>query len=153
MDGGKYQIHNEGPMKGLIIGDDHDIHLHFPGVGDDSARPSPLEQVWLVPYRRNPFFTGRKALLEGLHDRFMTQRTAVLCQGQAISGLGGIGKTQIAVEYAYRHRQEYRWVLWVSAATRETIIADFVTIAERLQLPERSAAEQDKIITAVASWL
>src|ERR1700676_3417326 len=95
MDEGKYQIHDEGPIQGPIIGEDNKITQNFYGSGSALTRPSPLEQVWLVPYRRNPFFTRRKALLEGLHDRLMTQRTAVLSQGQAISGLGGIGRRRV----------------------------------------------------------
>ena len=67
--------------------------------------------------------------------------------------LGGIGKTQVAVEYAYQHRDEYRFVLWASAATHETLISAFVKIAERLQLPERTLQEQDKIVEAVLHWL
>jgi hypothetical protein len=86
----------------------------------------PALQIWTDPYRRNPFFTGREDLLTRLHDRLTQTRAAVLTQPQAISGLGGIGKTQTAVEYAYR------FVLWVSAATRETLLAGFVTLADLL---------------------
>jgi hypothetical protein len=52
--------------------------------------------------------------------------------------MGGIGKTQTALEYAYRHRQEYKDVLWVNASTHETLVADFAGIAGLLDLPERS---------------
>ena len=78
------------------------------------------ERVWMVSYRRNPFFTGRDALLTRMHERFMQDRAAVLMQGQVIHGLGGVGKTQIAVEYAYRYQDMYRCVLWVSAASEDT---------------------------------
>ena len=88
---------------------------------------------WNVPYRRNPFFTGREQLLEHLHDRLTVNKTAALTQAQAISGLGGIGKTQIALEYAYRHRDEYRTVLWATADSRESLILDFVAFANLLR--------------------
>jgi tetratricopeptide (TPR) repeat protein/nucleoside phosphorylase len=109
--------------------------------------------VWNVPYGRNPFFTGREDLLQQLHDRLMTHRSAVLTQAQAVSGLGGIGKTQTAVEYAYRYQQAYQYVLWIRAATRATLTADFVTIAGLLHLPEQDEQDQARVVAAVRNWL
>jgi hypothetical protein len=60
----------------------------------------------------------------------------------------GIGKTQIAVEYAYRYRDEYHIVLWVRAAARDSLIADFVTIAGLLHLPEKDEQDQKIVIAA-----
>lgn len=128
---------------------DASVHIH-PQTPISSVLP---ERVWMVPYRQNAFFTGREQLLNDLHTRFMKDRSTVLTRGQAITGLGGIGKTQIAMEYAYRYREEYRFVLWVSAATRETLVANVTRIADRLQLPERTLQEQEKIVAAVLHWL
>ncbi|GHO78144.1 hypothetical protein KSD_59150 [Ktedonobacter sp. SOSP1-85] len=111
------------------------------------------EHVWMVPYRRNPLFTGREQILQQLYNSFLTDRAAVLTQGQAISGLGGIGKTQIVVEYAYRHREDYRFVLWVNAASLSTLTADFLSIAQHLQLPQRVEQEEELIVAAVRHWL
>src|SRR5579859_1793915 len=65
-------------------------------------------KVWNIPYPKNIFFTGREALLQQLHDTLVSDRTAILTPPCAISGLGGIGKTQIAIEYAYRYYAKYR---------------------------------------------
>ena len=110
-------------------------------------------RFWNVPYRRNPYFTGREDLLSRLHEFLHSGKVTALSQPQAISGLGGIGKTQTAVEYAYRSRGHYQAVLWASAATRETLISDFVALAALLQLPERDVADQGKVVAAVKSWL
>src|SRR5262249_37801675 len=70
-------------------------------------------QLWNVPYRRNPFFTGRDQVLEDLHKALREGSRAALTQAAAISGLGGIGKTQTALEYAYRYKEGYNAVFWV----------------------------------------
>src|SRR5438105_9002301 len=79
--------------------------------------------------------------------------TTALTQPQAISGLGGIGKTQTAIEYAYRYRSDYKAVLWVTADTRETLVSDFLNIAHLLNLPEKDAQDQSEVVVAVKRWL
>ncbi len=120
-----------------------------------SSPPSSAEKpqsAWNVPYHRNPFFTGREVILSQLLD-YLTKKATALSRPQAISGLGGVGKTQIAVEYAYRYRDAYRYVLWANAATRETLIADYTMLASRLHLPQQNEPDQGKLAAAVMRWL
>ena len=64
--------------------------------------------------------------------------------------MGGVGKTQLALEYAHRgYREVYRTVLWVNAANR-TIGGEYGELADLLELPER---EPDRRIQAVKMWL
>jgi tetratricopeptide (TPR) repeat protein/transcriptional regulator with XRE-family HTH domain len=111
------------------------------------------ELIWNVPYRRNPFFTGRQAVLEYLHETLTSKRTAALTQTQAISGLGGIGKTQTAVEYTYRYQGDYPTVLWARADSREVLVSDFVSIAGLLNLPEQKDPDQSHAVNACKRWL
>jgi tetratricopeptide (TPR) repeat protein len=111
------------------------------------------QTIWNVPYRQNPFFTGREHLLKQLHERLTTTRATALTQAQAISGLGGIGKTQTAIEYAYLYRSDYHFILWVNAVTQTALIADFVTLATLLQLPEKDEQDQQVVVAAVKRWL
>ena len=110
-------------------------------------------RVWTVPFTRNPFFTGREPLLALLHEQLSTVRMAALTQAQALYGLGGIGKTQTASEYAFRYGDEYTHVFWTRAATRETLAADFVKLAQLLDLSEKDGQNQPQIVAAVKHWL
>jgi tetratricopeptide (TPR) repeat protein len=112
-----------------------------------------LQQVWNVPYPRNPFFTGREELLFRLRDQLQAGQAAALSQPQAISGLGGIGKTQLALEYAYRYRQDYQAVLWAQADTRENLTSSYLTIAALLNVSEKSEQESARVIATVKAWL
>jgi hypothetical protein len=120
----------------------------------ESAARKALPPIWNIPYPRNPFFLGRDKLLERLHTQLQSGETTALSQSpQAISGLGGIGKTQLAVEYAYRYAHEYQAILWARAETREELIASYSALATLLKLPERMASDQDKMLVAVKEWL
>ena len=112
-----------------------------------------LSPYWYVPFQRNPLFTGREEILETLHTRLHVEKMVSLTQSYALRGLGGIGKTQIALEYAYRHALEYSAIFWIDAETIEHIMTSLLRIAELLQLPERREADQQRIVAAVQRWL
>ena len=103
--------------------------------------------VWNVPFRRNLIFTGRDDVLLHLYDVLQTEQIVALC------GLGGIGKTQTAIEYAYSFRNDYAAVLWIQAQTRETLAADMIALAHFLNLPLKDEIAQEYIIDAVKLWL
>src|SRR6266851_9043658 len=113
----------------------------------------PLPPLWNVPLQRNSFFTGQEDLLVRLATILHSDQKTALTQPQAIAGLGGIGKTQLALEYAYRHRQDYHAILWGRADTREALISTFVSIARLLDLPEKDEKDQMVIVEAVKTWL
>lgn len=111
------------------------------------------DHLWNVPFPRNPFFVGREEILQHLYDQLGQEHAPFLTQSLVLSGLGGIGKTQIALEYAYRYRQDYHFIFWLAAETTESVMTSLQSIADLLQLPERQATEQPLMVAAVRQWL
>jgi tetratricopeptide (TPR) repeat protein len=123
-------------------------------LASSPPRPQPpMQPLWNVPYPRNPLFTGREHILERLARTLNSGETTELAQAQAISGLGGIGKTQTAIEYAYRFRSTYQAVLWARADKHENLVLEYVAIARLLHLPEQQQQDQPRIVEAVKQWL
>jgi hypothetical protein len=118
-----------------------------------SAPRAALPAIWNIPYPRNPFFLGRESELLRIRQDLQTGQAMALSQPQAISGLGGIGKTQLALEYAYRYHQDYMAVLWARAESTEALISSYVTLATLLRPPEHEAKEQEVTVQAVKRWL
>ncbi len=118
-----------------------------------STPHSSLPPIWMIPYPRNPFFLGRDKLLSQIYEQMHASRATTLSQAQAISGLGGIGKTQIAIEYAYRYSQDYQVVLWAHAESIDTLNTSYFQIATKLNLPKEMIREQDVLVQAVKNWL
>ncbi|XMN10858.1 FxSxx-COOH system tetratricopeptide repeat protein [Streptomyces griseobrunneus] len=82
---------------------------------------------------RNLHFTGRDAALGELRQRLTSGHEGAV---QVIHGLGGVGKTQLAVEYAYRYRSEYRLVAFMDAEDPDLVPTQFASLAQELGLAE-----------------
>ncbi len=119
--------------------------------GSTVPAAGPLPPIWNVPHRRNPSFTGREELLAGIEAALAADGHAALTQ--AIVGLGGVGKTQLALEYAYRHAEDYQAIWWVRAEEPTQLAAEYAALASPLDLPEKAAVDQSAAVDAVRRWL
>ena len=102
--------------------------------------PRTIPPVWRVP-TRNASFTGRNEVLEKLHDQLIGKSTAVVLP-VALHGQGGVGKTQVAQEYAHRFMADYDLVWWVPSEQRDLINPSLAELAPHLGVrPADSTAE------------
>lgn len=109
-----------------------------------------LPHVWGDVPPRNPNFTGREDLLRQLHRQLRAEReTAVL--PQALHGMGGVGKSQLAIEYVHRHSRDYELVWWISAEQEGQILTALTDLAQRLKLD--ASTEANSAVPAVREAL
>lgn len=121
-------------------------------VKQKPGQPAPFPPIWNVPYRYTFFFTGRDRIVEHLFTSFTSERHSGTVPVHALSGLGGLGKTQTAVEYAYRYRQHYRTVLWMRAETEDNLFASFKSAAELLKRPAANVLDTQSLLLSMMEW-
>ena len=117
----------------------------FPGKAEEAPAARPpfppnLPPVWNVPHLRNPNFTGREETLKNLRDILSSGDTAALT---ALHGLGGVGKTQIALEYVYRFASDYSLVWWLPSEEPAALSSTYAALAVELGLAPADAPIKD----------
>ncbi|MCB0258175.1 MAG: tetratricopeptide repeat protein, partial [Calditrichaeota bacterium] len=102
-----------------------------------------------IPFRKNPNFTGREAQLQAIARKLSKTDGA----RAVVAGLGGVGKTELAIEYAYRHASEYERIWWLRSEGMVTLSLDFANLAHELNLPEKDDPDIEIVNQAVIRWL
>jgi tetratricopeptide (TPR) repeat protein len=120
-----------------------------PTQGTEGSNQRPINQptVWGDVPPRNPNFTGRHQLLTALRQQLTSKVTALL--PHTLHGLGGVGKTQLAVEYVYRFAGEYDVVWWVPSEQPSQIRQSMLTLAPRLGLNVSPGDDLAQTLTAI----
>lgn len=122
--------------------------------------PGALPPVWdpRVP-GHNPFFTGRDAALSGLRAALTAgaSNSDEMVQPRALVGLGGVGKSQMAAEYAWAHRDAFEAVCWVPAEDPVAAKEAYAQLADALPLSREQATRAaspllDVRVGAVRDW-
>ena len=123
------------------------------------AQLASVEHVVRDPFhevpRRNRGFVGRVDILAQIDMEITEYKSSDECRPVALFGLGGMGKTQIMLEYCYSHRKEYRYIFWLGADGKTVLEDSFRRLAQNLGLGVGTSNEDDpeKIIKQVLIWL
>lgn len=107
--------------------------------------------IFEVPFPQKVTFTGRQHELDAIHEHFTPKETTSAVP-YVITGLGGMGKTQLAVQYAHRHRHEYDLVWWFRSEDSTLLGDDLRDLSLRLNLDIKTVAEQQIYINFVRGW-
>jgi tetratricopeptide (TPR) repeat protein len=107
----------------------------------------------MVPYQQNPRFTGRTALLQTLREKLLTEQPKHFNHRIALYGIGGVGKTQCALEYVYSNRDVYDRIYWISATSQSSLLSGFQKIAKKAQLPGLENGNLQEVAELVLAWL
>jgi hypothetical protein len=166
-DGESSQINNTSTGGGASVGRDvntgggdfvgHDKNVYGDEVAGDKftgdkyvynaappAEPSfPISNLPPV----NPHFTGRTAHLQSLAQTLTGETTAIT---QTIAGLGGVGKSQLMLQFAHQHRQRYDITWWLRVD--EALAEDLLALGRQLHLPVETM-EQPAAVQLVRNWL
>ncbi len=102
-------------------------------------------------FRENPFFTGRKDLLEKIKENLNSSNSneSVL----ALGGHAGVGKTQIAIQFAHSADGLYKFILWAEAKSEAALAQEILQFFQALEIPGYESQKQEVIFSVFKNWL
>ena len=107
-----------------------------------------------APLIESSEFVGRAAEIESIHAILQSD---AICKEQkkvVVGGIGGMGKTQLAIAYAREHKQSYTSVLWLNATSEMTLRASFRTVVQSLVTAQQLAVlDDDQAVAYAREWL
>ena len=112
---------------------------------------SQSQRLYHIPHPQNPNFTGRADILQQVAEMLNAGQTTVVTQ--TIAGLGGVGKTQLALAYCYAYLDAYDLIYWLSADSEPSLGESMVALARRLKLIAPNATDQQAAGQTVRRWL
>ncbi|TPX16451.1 uncharacterized protein E0L32_003745 [Thyridium curvatum] len=108
-----------------------------------------------IPFPKNPKFSGRKDMLAQIQTTLNPASSSSSMQSMALFGMGGVGKTQTALQFAYQSLDDFEVVLWVAADNAISIGQSFGTIASELGLLGGDDEKKDPVVAIwkTKNWL
>ncbi|MFF5502066.1 FxSxx-COOH system tetratricopeptide repeat protein [Streptomyces roseolus] len=127
-------------------GDTRRPDLPGPVPASPPARTGPRQRqavpaIWGNVPPHNPNFVGREYLLEQVREQLLTGDTSAVLP-HALHGMGGVGKSQIAIEYVYRYAHDYDIVWWIPSEQPTMILTALTELAQRMGLNVSNEANQ-----------
>ena len=154
-----------------IIGDNISIkggmHLHStslppysppsdspPSVSNFDILPPPgsLPPGYRIPFLRNKLFTGRAKLLRDLAQDFLHAGDTSTPKIKVIHGMGGVGKTQLAVEFVYRYGRYFQGIHWLDGSRLEALDSEIAACGAEMCLPDWPNTLPEQVARTLDVW-
>ncbi|MGC4906966.1 tetratricopeptide repeat protein, partial [Streptomyces cyaneofuscatus] len=141
-----------------VSGDNTRVVVLPKEVAESALTVKAPAQAGFLPRSTSGVFIGREKELTALRDSLTGGGSAAVVQpqrtqAQTISGLGGVGKSALALHYATRYRSDYTLVWWITADSPESILTSLAGITERLCLQWAPTMEPDQRAAWAITWL
>ncbi|MFB9364493.1 NB-ARC domain-containing protein, partial [Actinoplanes nipponensis] len=140
-----------GVNYGNISTGDNARFMHLdPGALKSPEQVPPPAGLWNVPRRPSRVFVGRDQVMDDVAQALASGRRGVI--GQSVAGLGGVGKTEVALHHAHACRERYTGVWWVGADSRTNLTAGLAALAHRLA-PATTVLPDEQAEAWASAWL
>ena len=103
--------------------------------------------------QKNPHFTGRETVVKNIRNKLCDTISGQYTHRLAIYGMGGVGKTQIAIEYVVKFEMEYVGIYWITASSEAELLSGFQAIANETQCVDAKSLKLSEIAQGVLNWL
>ncbi|KAL3494998.1 hypothetical protein BJX62DRAFT_196648 [Aspergillus germanicus] len=119
-----------------------------------TRRPETPATIHYIPFAENSRFWGRREILSRIDNALFAETSQSSLRSFALYGMGGVGKTQIALKYANSSRSKFSAIFWIAAENSITLGQSFREIAKMMCLikPDEEA-DDNAVILEVKSWL
>ena len=105
-----------------------------------------------IPFSPNPLFEGRVEDLKKIAETLLGKSNTGVVVNQAITGMGGLGKTQLAVEFAYRYGHYYRGVHWLDLADPSLLDSEIAQCGAEMSLADFPADQPSQVAFTLNTW-
>ncbi len=145
-----FETSKEESKKKLISGVDvtkrRRVTSGFPGLSYEKSS----KKFDNLKLRRNRHFSGRENILESIKEKFDNQID--LDKLFILTGLGGVGKTQIALEYIFRFQENYEVVWWIESEDSSMIIKSYNSLLIKLGLVDKEIEDVNEVVLMISKW-
>src|SRR6266496_177169 len=118
----------------------------------DARTSDIVPKYFMVSYEKNPFFVGQDDLIDQIFDQLCESKSHQYNHRIALYGMGGVGKTQMALAYVHTMKQNYHSVFWISGVTQTTLLSGFEQIRTETRCMIK-ASNQTETAKLVVKWL